>query len=98
MDDGSTDDTASLAEAAGARVIRHPTKLGPAAARNAGALAAEAPLIFFLDADVAVHPDAIARAMVRFELDAGLGGLFGSYDAEPSAPGLVSRLRNLLQH
>ena len=98
VDDGSTDDTAGQAEQAGARVIRHPTKLGPAAARNAGALAAEAPLIFFLDADVAVHPEAIARAMARFDADPGLAGLFGSYDANPSAPGLVSRFRNLLHH
>ncbi len=79
-------------------MIRHPTKLGPAAARNAGALAAQAPLIFFLDADVAVHPDAIARAMARFDADPSLAGLFGSYDADPSAPGLVSRFRNLLHH
>jgi glycosyltransferase involved in cell wall biosynthesis len=98
VDDGSTDGTADLAEAAGARVIRNPTKLGPAAARNNGALAAEGPLIFFLDADVAIHHDAIARAMARFEADPGLAGLFGSYDDNPSAPGLVSRFRNLLHH
>jgi glycosyltransferase involved in cell wall biosynthesis len=98
VDDGSTDDTAEQAEKFAARVIRNPTKFGPAAARNAGALAAEAPLIFFLDADVAVHPDTIARAMARFDADPGLAGLFGSYDAEPSAPGLVSRFRNLLHH
>ncbi len=98
VDDGSTDGTAGLAEAEGARVLRHPTKLGPAAARNAGALAAGGPLIFFLDADVAVHPDAIARGMARFEADPGLAGLFGSYDDSPAAPGLVSRFRNLLHH
>ena len=98
VDDGSTDDSAERAEELGARVIRNPAKLGPAAARNAGALAAEGSLIFFLDADVAVHPDAIGRAMARFELDPGLAGLFGSYDADPSAPGLVSRFRNLLHH
>jgi glycosyltransferase involved in cell wall biosynthesis len=98
VDDGSTDDTANRAEAAGARVIRHSTKRGPAAARNAGALAAEGSLIFFLDADVAVHPDTIARGMARFDADPGLAGLFGSYDDQPPAPGLVSRFRNLLHH
>jgi GT2 family glycosyltransferase len=96
--DGSTDETANIAEEAGARVIRNRVKLGPAAARNAGALAAEGPLIFFLDADVAVHPDAIARAMARFDADPDLAGLFGSYDDEPSAPGLASQFRNLLHH
>ena len=98
VDDGSTDGTAGLAEAAGARVIRNPTKLGPAAARNLGAMVASSPLVFFLDADVAVHPDTIARAMARFDADPGLVGLFGSYDDSPAAPGLVSRFRNLLHH
>src|SRR5947209_8318830 len=84
VDDGSTDGSAGLAEDFGARVVRNPVKLGPAAARNAGALAAEAPLIFFLDADVAVHPDTIARAMARFEADPALAGLFGSYDDSPA--------------
>jgi glycosyltransferase involved in cell wall biosynthesis len=98
VDDGSTDSTAALAEAAGAKVIRHPTKLGPAAARNAGALAASAPLIFFVDADVVVRPDAMNRALARFDADPGLAGLFGSYDDDPADPGLVSRFRNLLHH
>lgn len=98
VDDGSADQTAALAKAAGAKVIRHPTKLGPAAARNAGALAATAPLIFFLDADVVIHPDAIGRALRRFDADPSLAGLFGSYDADPADPGLVSRFRNLLHH
>ena len=39
IDAGSTDGTAERAESFGARVIRIPRKLGPAAARNAGALA-----------------------------------------------------------
>lgn len=98
VDDGSTDDSARLAEWFGAQVIRNPRKLGPAAARNDGALAASAPLLFFVDADVEVHPDAIARAMARFDADPELSGLFGSYDANPAAPGLVSRFRNLLHH
>jgi len=98
VDDGSTDGTAELAESHGALVLRNPSRLGPAAARNAGALAASAPMVFFLDADVAVHPDAIARAMARFEADPGLAGLFGSYDDAPVAPGLVSQFRNLLHH
>lgn len=98
VDDGSTDGTVGLAEAYGARVLRNPSRMGPAAARNVGALAANAPWIFFLDGDVEVHPDALARAMARVEADPGLAGLFGSYDDAPPAPGLVSRFRNLLHH
>ena len=98
VDDGSTDGSGLLAEQQGARVLRHERPRGPAAARNAGALAASHPLIFFLDADVAVHPATIERALARFAADPDLAGLFGSYDAAPAAPGIVSQFRNLLHH
>lgn len=98
VDDGSTDDSGILAAQFGAQVIRHDRPLGPAAARNAGALAATSPLVFFLDADVAVHPNTIARALRRFTADSELAGLFGSYDDRPAAAGWVSPFRNLLHH
>ncbi|HWE38644.1 MAG TPA: glycosyltransferase family A protein [Isosphaeraceae bacterium] len=98
VDDGSTDDSAAVAAGFGAVVLRHPRPLGPAAARNAGARVATAPLVFFLDADVVLHPDAIEKALARFDADPGLVALFGSYDDAPDAPGLVSRFRNLLHH
>ena len=98
VDDGSVDGSGRLAERFGAKVIRHEAPLGPAAARNVGALAASNPLIFFLDADVAVHPDAISRALRRFEADPDLSGLFGSYDDSPAVRSWVSRFRNLLHH
>ncbi len=98
VDDGSTDGSASLAESFGARVIRHGRARGPAAARNTGALAATASLVFFLDADVAVHPNTLARALARFDADPSLSALFGSYDDRPESPGLISQYRNLLHH
>ena len=98
VDDGSTDGSAALAPAMGAVVARHERPLGPAAARNLGAQQASAPLIFFLDADVAVHPETLARGMARFLADPGLTALFGSYDDQPPARGLVSQFRNLLHH
>jgi glycosyltransferase involved in cell wall biosynthesis len=98
VDDGSTDGSAELAASFGAIVVRHETPLGPAAARNAGAEAASAPLVFFLDADVVLHPDALRKAVTRFAADADLAALFGSYDDRPAGPGLVSRFRNLLHH
>ena len=98
IDDGSTDGSGELAERFGARVTRHDRPLGPAAARNAGALAATRPLLFFLDADVAIHPDTIARALRRFTDDPGLTGLFGSYDDQPAVEGWISPFRNLLHH
>src|SRR5262249_55697082 len=87
VDDGPTDDSAVVAERAGAIVVRLSSPQGPAAARNRGAREASAPLIFFLDADVAVHPRALGRALARFATDPGLSALFGSYDDAPTAPG-----------
>jgi GT2 family glycosyltransferase len=98
VDDGSTDNSADVARAAGARVISNPEPMGPAGARNLGANAAQAPLLFFLDADVAVHPHALGRAAARFDGDPALAALFGSYDDSPPARGIVSRYRNLLHH
>ena len=71
---------------------------GAAHARNAGALEATGNVLVFVDADVAVHPDAFMRIRTAFERDPGLTALFGSYDDTPSAPGVVSVFRNLLHH
>jgi GT2 family glycosyltransferase len=98
VDDGSNDDSAAIALRAGAILVQNVARQGPAAARNLGARTATAPLIFFLDADVAVHPDTLSRALARFGADPGLVALFGSYDDRPEALGLVSRYRNLLHH
>ncbi len=98
VDDASTDQSAATAGEAGATVLRLPAPRGPAAARNLGAQAASSQLIFFLDADVAVHRETLARAVARFDCDPSLSALFGSYDDRPAAPGLVSQYRNLLHH
>jgi glycosyltransferase involved in cell wall biosynthesis len=98
VDDGSTDDSADLAAAAGARVLRHGRPLGPAAARNAGVQAATADFVFFLDADVVPHRETLTRALAHFGRHPELSALFGSYDSAPAARGVVSQFRNLLHH
>ena len=55
-------------------------------------------LIFFLDADVAVHPETLGRALARFDADPALTAFFGSYDDQPGRTGFVSQYRNLLHH
>ncbi|MBV9315217.1 MAG: mycofactocin biosynthesis glycosyltransferase MftF [Pseudonocardia sp.] len=54
VDDGSQNEVACrvVAKAAGARLLRHPRSLGPAAARNTGLAAATTPVVAFLDSDV----------------------------------------------
>jgi GT2 family glycosyltransferase len=98
VDDGSCDGSGQLASARGARVLRQTPKRGPAAARNLGARAARGEILFFLDADCEIRPDALAQAERAFAADPGLAALFGSYDADPAAPGAVSQFKNLYHH
>ena len=51
VDDGSSDDTAEVAERLGARVIRHERNRGLAAARNTGLEVATHPWVALLDSD-----------------------------------------------
>ena len=71
---------------------------GPAGARNDGAARATSELLAFVDADVAVDPEALARLRAAFADDPALAAAFGAYDDAPADPGAVSRFRNLLHH
>ncbi len=99
IDDGSSDSPETLAAAHGARLIRldAPAR-GPACARNQGVQQAHGDVLFFVDADVALHADALAIAEQALSGDPQLAACFGSYDDAPTAPGLVSQYRNLLHH
>jgi len=79
-------------------VVDQAPAAGFAAARRAGVEAASGEVIAFVDSDVLVHPDALARLRAAFENDPSLAAVVGSYDDEPEAPELVSRFRNLLHH
>jgi hypothetical protein len=79
-------------------VVDTPPNLGPAAARNAGAGDAIGDVLVFVDADVEVHADAFQRIRSAFRQHAGLAAVFGSYDDQPQANGVVSEFRNLLHH
>ena len=67
INDGSTDDTAQLAEAAGARVVTHPYSQGNGAAIKTGARAAQGDVIVFMDADGQHDPADIARLLARLQ-------------------------------
>jgi glycosyltransferase involved in cell wall biosynthesis len=98
VDDASRDGSAGAAAHLAHRVIRLEHNAGPGPARNAGARAARAEVLVFVDADVAVRPGALARLRQHLDAEPRCAAVFGSYDAEPVAPGLVSQYRNLLHH
>jgi glycosyltransferase involved in cell wall biosynthesis len=96
VDDGSTDGSAEIARAAGVTVIVSPCRRGPSRARNLGAARARGAILLFVDADVVVPPDTLARLAARFAEDPARDAVIGSYDFEPASPALLSQYRNLL--
>src|SRR5262245_24077414 len=98
VDDGSTDETPSTIINLGLTLLRLSENSGVAAARNYGASHARGEILFFVDADVVIHPDAIDKVVNAFRQNPGLAAVFGSYDAQPRAKGTVSQYRNLLHH
>jgi glycosyltransferase involved in cell wall biosynthesis len=72
-DDASTDRTAEIARAAGARVVPvNARQIG--AARNAGARVAEGELLVFVDADTLVPPEVFKGAVAAYRAGAVGGG------------------------
>jgi glycosyltransferase involved in cell wall biosynthesis len=76
VDDGSTDATAAIAEAAGALVLRRPNR-GTAAATNTGIAASRGDLVAFLDADDLWAHDKLAAQAAALAADPALDGVFG---------------------
>ncbi|MFG2002820.1 glycosyltransferase family 2 protein [Spirillospora sp. NPDC048911] len=83
VDDASGDDSAAIAAELGARVIRLPENRGVSAARNMGVAGTSGDVIFFLDSDVALRPDAIENALAILEADPACNCAWGIYEPEP---------------
>lgn len=66
MNDASTDATAALAEAGGARVLTIQRRQ-IAAARNTGARSAQGDVLFFVDADTQIGPQHVSDARAALE-------------------------------
>jgi glycosyltransferase involved in cell wall biosynthesis len=83
VDDASTDGTPEIARRYGCTVISQPRNLGPATARNRGIEASGGSILFFLDADVALAPDAIEQTVRIFQENPSYGGVWGIYGPRP---------------
>jgi len=99
VDDASTDCTARAAALReGVRVISLQQQSGPGIARNRGAGEAHGDILFFVDADVLLHPDALALAADTLRNEPGVSAVFGSYDDQPGDISFLSQYRNLFHH
>ncbi|WP_203989579.1 glycosyltransferase family A protein [Sphaerisporangium rufum] len=77
VDDHSTEDVAQVARSAGAKVVRTEVNGGPTPARNLGAEHATGEIFFFLDADIALDPDAVENAVRILQDHPEIGALGG---------------------
>lgn len=95
IDDGSRDGSGAIAEAAGARIVRHPINLGQGAALQTGfeyALERDARYVVTFDAD-GQHRVEDALAMVRRSRDEDLAIVFGSrFLDDRTNPGILKKI------
>jgi len=96
--DGDSDGSWKIAKRAGFRVIRLPESVGPAKARNIGAIAASMPILLFVDADVEINSTTVSRVVAAFEDYPNIAALIGSYDDSPGASNFLSQYKNLFHH
>lgn len=95
VDDCSTDDSARISRERGALVLRTSRQSGPAGARNLGAQKARGEVLFFVDADVVIKPDTLARVATISIEHPDVAAVFGSYDDEPAEKNFISQYKNL---
>ena len=97
VDDGSNDDLTAhkLAELQGrARVIRQPNR-GASAARNTGARAAHADILFMLDCDDAIEPDFLAVTVPALQAaPSDVGMVFAHLRMVGAESGIIPRYFN----
>ncbi|MFJ8080810.1 glycosyltransferase family 2 protein [Streptomyces sp. NPDC096205] len=99
VDDGSTDDSPRIAAAhPGVRLVRT-ANAGVSAARNTGVRHSSGDILFFLDSDIALHPDAVRIAVEVLRADPRVGFVGGIYDSVPLIDdGAVERYKVLHGH
>ncbi|GAA2223826.1 hypothetical protein GCM10010232_05570 [Streptomyces amakusaensis] len=99
VDDASTDGSAELAAAHPVTLVRAERNGGPGAARNLGVHHTTGDIVFFLDADLTMHEDAVAEAVALFAENPSYGAVFGIPDKEPLFPeGFIGQYRILQYH
>jgi glycosyltransferase involved in cell wall biosynthesis len=82
-DDCSTDDSVAVAESMGVQVVSTGRNSGQAVARNLGAARARGEILFFVDSDLVIEPDAVANAVAILTADPKVGAICGIEDPVP---------------
>ncbi len=96
VDDGSTDQTKSVAEDLGSRVISHPYSMGNGAAIKSGAREVKTDVILFMDADGQHDPSNIPQLLEMYQqgYDMVVGARTGQDSQANLARGFGNKLYN----
>ncbi len=98
VDDASVQPLAALVARFGAKYIKNPIRRGPAVARNLGAAAAEAEVLFFIDSDCTVDVPTLKKALKRLN-SLGRGHILGgTYRPVPEDHGFFNDFQSLFIH
>jgi glycosyltransferase involved in cell wall biosynthesis len=97
VDDCSSDDSASLAASAGARIVTLERNSGPAIARNRAVREAKNEIVFFLDSDTLLEPGSLAAVKAHFERSNEGPIVNGLCSMEPLRDGIGQRYKALVE-
>jgi glycosyltransferase involved in cell wall biosynthesis len=98
VDDSSIDNSVEIARDYGAIVLRLDHQSGPAFARNFGSREAKGEILLFIDSDIVLRKDTVARVANDFNENPDVVAVFGSYDDQPLEKDFFSQYKNLQQH
>lgn len=98
VDDGSTDSSLALARPLADNIIKLEERRSPGTARNRGARMSKGDILFFIDADVEIGPQALLRVAQELKSHPEISAVFGSYDDAPLWPDFFSQFKNLLHY
>jgi glycosyltransferase involved in cell wall biosynthesis len=99
VDDCSTDDSLAVAATYSCAVFSTGTNGGEAVARNVGVQNSRGDVLFFLDSDLVLQPDAVEKAVDLLHREPSIGCVYGIYEKTPLVKaGLVKEYRTLQAH
>lgn len=98
VDDCSDDASWKIIAAYPCSLIRLPLRSGAAVARNTGAANSKGEILFFIDADCLLEPDALARAARAVAAHGTNTAIGGTYTLRPFDPGFFNLFQSAFIH
>jgi glycosyltransferase involved in cell wall biosynthesis len=99
VDDASTDETPAIVKELNCTLVELAKNVGAGPARNRGIAVSKGEILFFLDSDVALAPEAVANAVRIFNENPAYGAVWGVYGDRPLVDdGVVEWVQVLYGH